>query len=98
MSIAAPRERGRHELARVLRRKRRLRAGVVQLLGVAAAVALAFLVPNVDVGYNIPASRAVEMLVAAGAGTVTFIGVVFSLLFLVAIRLDDVFAAAQPVP
>lgn len=83
MSIAAPRERGRHELARVLRRKRRLRAGVVQLLGVAAAVALAFLVPNVDVGYNIPASRAVEMLVAAGAGTVTFIGVVFSLLFLV---------------
>lgn len=83
MSIAAPPERGRHELARVLRRKRRLRAGIVQLLGVGTAVALAFLMPNVDVGYNIPASRAVEMLVAAGAGTVTFIGVVFSLLFLV---------------
>ena len=66
-----------------MRRKRRLRAGIVQLLGVAAAVALAVVVPNVDVGYDIPASRAVEMLVAAGAGTVTFIGVVFSLLFLV---------------
>jgi uncharacterized membrane protein len=73
----------RHELARVLRRRRRLRAGTVQLLGVAAAVALAFLTPHIHVGFDIPTTRAIEMLIAVGAGTVTFIGIVFSLLFLV---------------
>jgi uncharacterized membrane protein len=73
----------RHELARVLRRKRRLRAGTVQLLGVTAAVALAFLTPQIHVGFDIPTTRAIEMLIAVGAGTVTFIGIVFSLLFLV---------------
>jgi hypothetical protein len=72
----------RHELARVLRRKRRLRAGTVQLLGVAAAFALAFLTPHIHVGFDIPTTRAIEMLIAVGAGTVTFIGIVFSLLFL----------------
>lgn len=82
-SRASRPERPRHELARVLRRRRRLRAGIVQLLAVAAAVALAFVVPQVHVGFDIPANRATEMLVAVGAGTVTFIGVVFSLLFLV---------------
>jgi uncharacterized membrane protein len=73
----------RHELARVLRRKRRLRAGTAQLLGVAAAVGLAFLTPHIHVGFDIPTTRAIEMLIAVGAGTVTFIGIVFSLLFLV---------------
>ena len=72
----------RRELARVLRRKRRLRAGSVQLLGIAVAVALAFLMPQIQV-FEIPTSRAIEMLIAVGAGTVTFIGIVFSLLFLV---------------
>ena len=72
-----------HELARVLRRKRRLRAGTVQLLGAAAAVGLAFLAPQVHIGFDIPTTRAIEMLIAVGAGTVTFIGIVFSLLFLV---------------
>ena len=73
----------RHELAHVLRRKRRLRAGTVQLLAAAAAVALAFLTPQIHVGFDIPTTRAIEMLIAVGAGTVTFIGIVFSLLFLV---------------
>jgi uncharacterized membrane protein len=76
-------ERRRHQLARVLRRKRRLRADLVQLLAAAVAVALGFLLPHADVGYDIPVSEAVPMLVAVGAATVTFIGVVFSLLFLV---------------
>ena len=71
------------EIARVLRRKRRLRAGTVQLLGAATAVALAFLAPHVHIGFDIPTTRAIEMLIAVGAGTVTFIGIVFSLLFLV---------------
>jgi uncharacterized membrane protein len=64
----------RHELARVLRRKRRLRAGLVQLLAAVVAVTLGFLLPQAHIGYEIPVSEAV---------TVTFIGVVFSLLFLV---------------
>jgi uncharacterized membrane protein len=76
-------ERRRHELARVLRRKRRLRAGLVQLLAAVAAVALGFLLPQAHIGYDIPVSEAVPMLVAVAAGTVTFIGVVYSLLFLV---------------
>lgn len=71
------------ELARVLRRERRIRARTVQLLGAVAAVALAFLAPHVHIGFEIPTTRAIEMLIAVGAGTVTFIGIVFSLLFLV---------------
>ena len=35
------------------------------------------------IGFDIPTTRAIEMLIAVGAGTVTFIGIVFSLLFLV---------------
>jgi len=76
-------ERHRHRLARVLRRKRRLRSDLLQLLAAAVAVALGFLLPQARVGTDIPTSQAIPMLVAVGAGTVTFIGVVFSLLFLV---------------
>ena len=72
-----------HELAGVLRRKRRLRAAVVQLIAATAAVALGVTVPSLDLGYQIPSNDAVQMLVAVAAGTVTFIGIVFSLLFLV---------------
>jgi uncharacterized membrane protein len=74
--------RGR-EIASVLRRKRRLRAGVAQLLAVVLALALAFLVPRLPIGAKIPTTRVTEMLVAAGAGMVAFIGIVYSLLFLV---------------
>jgi uncharacterized membrane protein len=81
--LASRLQRRRHELARVLRRKRRLRAGLVQLLAAVIAVALGFLLPQAHIGYDIPVSEAVPMLVSVGAATVTFIGVVFSLLFLV---------------
>ncbi len=76
-------ERPRHELARVLRRRRRLRAGVVQLVAALLAVLAAFVAPQVHVGFDIPTTRATEMLLAVGASTITFIGIVFSLLFLV---------------
>ena len=39
--------------------------------------------PGIEVGFKIPTTRAIEMLIAIGAGTITFIGIVFSLLFLV---------------
>ncbi|MBS1891305.1 MAG: DUF2254 domain-containing protein, partial [Actinobacteria bacterium] len=41
------------------------------------------LAPKIDVGFVLPSNRAIELLLAVGAGTVTFIGLVFSLLFLV---------------
>lgn len=76
-------ERPGQEIARLLRRRRRLRAGIAQLLAAAIAVALAFLTPHTGIGFDIATNRAIDMLIAAGAGTVTFIGIVFSLLFLV---------------
>jgi len=73
----------RKELARVLRRKRRLRAGVLQLLAAVIAIGLAFLVPQIPIGFEISTTRVTEMLIAVGAATVAFVGIVYSLLFLV---------------
>jgi len=72
-----------HELARVLRRKRKLRAGAAQLLGIVVALGLAFLVPQIPIGFEISASRVLDMLITVGAATAAFIGIVYSLLFLV---------------
>jgi uncharacterized membrane protein len=75
--------RRRVELTRVLRRRRRLRVEIVQLIFVAVAVALGVLLPRLQVGFTIPSGRAVEILISVAAGTVAFIGIVFSLLFVV---------------
>jgi uncharacterized membrane protein len=75
--------RRRRRVAEALRRRRRLRAGVVQLVYVATAFGLGVLVPRVSVSTSVPASKATEMLVAVGAGFVPFIGIVYSMLFLV---------------
>ncbi len=64
-------------------RRRQLRAGIVQLIGVLVAVALAFAAPRINIGFSIASNRTIDMLISVGAGTVTFIGIVFSLLFLV---------------
>jgi uncharacterized membrane protein len=55
----------------------------VQLVYIAAAIALGVLIPRISVGVSVPTSRATEMLVAVGAGFVPFIGIVYSMLFLV---------------
>jgi uncharacterized membrane protein len=52
-------------------------------LYVAVAIALGLVVPETSVGASVPTPRTTEMLVAVGAGFVPFIGIVFSLLFLV---------------
>jgi len=44
---------------------------------------LALVVPSIPIGFTVPSSRAAELLVAIGAGTITLIAVVYSLLFLV---------------
>jgi uncharacterized membrane protein len=71
------------KLGRALRRRRRLRVGITQLFYVLAGIALGLLLPRVTVGFTVPQAEAAQMLFAVGAGLLTFIGVVFSLLFLV---------------
>ena len=44
---------------------------------------LALVVPSIPIGFTVPSSRTAELLVAIGAGTITLIAVVYSLLFLV---------------
>jgi hypothetical protein len=73
--VASARELRRRLLrvAAALRQRRRLRAGIVQLVYVSAAVGLGLVVPRISVGTSVPANRATEMLVAVGAGFVPFI-------------------------
>ena len=70
-------------LRRALRGRRRLRAGIVQLIYVLAAFALGLVVPRIPVGFTVASGRSIDLLLAVGAGIVTFIGIVYSLLFLV---------------
>jgi hypothetical protein len=73
----------RRRLGAVLRRRRLLRAGIVQLVYVTTAFALGLPIPGISVNATVPGSRATELLVAVGAGFVPFIGIVYSMLFLV---------------
>jgi uncharacterized membrane protein len=57
--------------------------GITQLFYILAGVALGLLLPQITVGFTVPQAEAAQMLFAVGAGLLTFIGVVFSLLFLV---------------
>ncbi len=70
-------------LGRGLRRRRRLRVGITQLCYVLAGFVLGLLLPRIDVWFTVPRAETSQMLFAVGAGLITFIGVVFSLLFLV---------------
>ena len=70
-------------LGRGLRRRRRLRVGLTQLIYLIAGLALGLIVPHIPVGFTVPRGETAQMLFAVGAGLVTFIGVVFSLLYLV---------------
>lgn len=74
---------GRRRIGAALLKRRRLRVGIVQLVYIAGAVALGLIIPRIDVGSPVPASKATETLVAVGAGFVPFIGIVYSMLFLV---------------
>ncbi len=47
------------------------------------AVALGLAAPEIPIGFTVPAERATQALLAVGIGIVTFIGIVYSLLFLV---------------
>jgi uncharacterized membrane protein len=70
-------------LGRTLHRHRRLRAGLTQLVYVLAGIALGLVLPRIPVGFTVPRSETTQMLFAVGAGLLTFLGIAFSLAFLV---------------
>jgi uncharacterized membrane protein len=76
----APAVRG---LGRTLRRHRRLRIGLIQLVYVAGGIALGLLLPRIPVGFTVPRAETTQMLFAVGAGLLSFLAIAFSLTFLV---------------
>jgi uncharacterized membrane protein len=55
----------------------------VQVVYILGALGLGLLIPSIGVGATIESRRATEMLVAVGVAFVPFIGIIYSLLFLV---------------
>lgn len=70
-------------LSSVLRRRQRVRAGVVQLVSVAVALVLGLTIPQIDGGAMLDTRAVTQLLVGLAAALIPFMGVVFSLLFLV---------------
>src|SRR5262245_29034856 len=96
--MASPREtEGRSESARpdatsetryqplsgVLRRRQRVRAGLVQLIAVLVALILGLTLPRISGGATLDTGAVTQLLVGLAAALIPFMGVVFSLLFLV---------------
>lgn len=73
----------RGRLAHALRRRRRLRTGLAQLAYVGAGFALAVAMAAIQIGPQIDEGRFGPVLVAVAGGLISFIALVFSLLFLV---------------
>ena len=70
-------------MIRALRRRRSLRAGLVQFLYIAGGIGLGLLVPRVDTGATIPSLESAALLAGTTAGLLALVGIVFALLFLV---------------
>ncbi len=70
-------------LVRSLRRRRDLHAGIVQLGYVAVGFVLGFLLPMVQIGTTLEHGAAAPMLFGIAGGFISFVALVFSLLFLV---------------
>ena len=70
-------------LVQQLRRRRSLRAGLAQLVYIAAGVGLGLLVPTLDAGARIPSAEVAALLAGVTAGLLALTGIVFALLFLV---------------
>ena len=65
------------------RPRRRLGAGLVQLVCVLAGLGLGLLLPRVTTGPSVASTRVVDALVTVGFGTLGLVSIIFSLLFLV---------------
>jgi len=70
-------------LRRFARPRRRLRAGLVQLLSALAGLGLGLLLPRITLDSTVASTRVTETLVAVGFGVLGLVTVIFSLLFLV---------------
>ena len=60
-----------------------MRAGLVQLFGVVAGLALGLLLPRITTETSVASTRVTETLVAVGFGILGLVGIIFTLLFLV---------------
>ena len=69
--------------SRFTRRRHRLRAGLTQLLFVAAGVAGGIFVPKITVPPTVSSGRIVDLLFTAGVTVISLVTVIYSLLFLV---------------
>jgi uncharacterized membrane protein len=65
------------------RPRRRLRAGLAQLLFALAGLGLGLLLPRVTVEQTVASSRVTEALIGVGFGVLGLVSIIFSLLFLV---------------
>jgi uncharacterized membrane protein len=70
-------------VGRFARPRRRLRAGLVQLVCVLAGLGLGLLLPRITTGHSVASTRVTESLVAVGFGILGLVSIIFSLLFLV---------------
>ena len=77
------RGRADHWLGRFNRPRRRLRAGVVQLLFAVAGLGLGLLLPRIATEPTVASSRVTETLIGVGFGVLGLVSIIFSLLFLV---------------
>ena len=82
-SIDRARQRPGMRLGAALGRRRRLRTSLVQSAYIVGAVGLGLPIPQISVGATIDSRSGREMLVAVGAAFVPFLGIIYSLLFLV---------------
>ena len=77
------RDRRYRRLRRVLRRRRRLRVGLLQLLYIAVAIAGALVMRVVDVSPTVDSGHVSSLMFSLAGGVVALVALVFSLLFLV---------------
>jgi uncharacterized membrane protein len=74
---------GARPLGRFARPRRRLRAGLLQLLCAVAGLGLGLLLPRITVASTVASTRVSDALVAVGFGVLGLVSIIFSLLFLV---------------
>ncbi|MFC4603280.1 DUF2254 family protein [Rhodococcus kronopolitis] len=66
-----------------LRHRRRLRAGLAQLLSILVGLGLGLVIPTLSGGPTVPARQVTDLLITFGLGLLGAVAVIFSLLFLV---------------
>jgi hypothetical protein len=71
---------GARPLGRFARPRRRVRAGLLQLLCAVAGLVLGLLLPGITVASTVASARVSDALVAVGFGVLGLVSIIFSLL------------------